>query len=162
MKFVTTLAIAGALLGTVLVSSASAGGNGAVILRADLTGAEEVPPVETETSGSAKFRINPNSDEIVFQLKVKDGVGLLGVAGAHVHCGSAGQNGPVAAFLATPIAGGIDGMLKVKGTITDVDVIPTACGSDVDDLVAAMQAGNTYVNVHSSGNPAGEVRGQIG
>jgi hypothetical protein len=31
----------------------------------------------------------------------------------------------------------------------------------LSDLLAAMQAGNTYVNVHTSQFPAGEVRGQI-
>lgn len=162
MKKLTTLIIAAVLLSAVLVSSASAGGSGAVILRADLSGDQEVPPVETDTSGTAKFRINPGSDEINFQLKVKDGVDLLAVAGAHVHCAPAGANGPVVAFLAPPVAGGVDGKLKVSGTITVADIVNEACGATVDELVASMQAGQAYVNVHSSANPPGEVRGQIG
>ncbi len=152
-----------AVLPTVmLASSASARGEGALILRADLSGAEEVPPVETTTSGTSKFRVNPGSGEIDFQLKVKDGVDLIAVAGAHIHCAPPGSNGPVAAFLATPVEGGVDGMLKVSGTITDADIIDVGCGSSVDELVEAMSAGQTYVNVHSLANPSGEVRGQIG
>jgi hypothetical protein len=29
------------------------------------------------------------------------------------------------------------------------------------NVVAALEAGRAYVNVHTSGNPAGEIRGQI-
>lgn len=161
-KKLFALVIAAGLSSTALASSASAGGNGAVILRADLSGNEEVPPVETDTSGTAKFRVNPNSDEINFQLKVKNGVDLLAVAGAHIHCAPAGMNGPVVAFLAQPTPGGVDGKLKVSGSIGDDDIINDACGATVDELVDSMEAGQAYVNVHSSANPAGEVRGQIG
>lgn len=162
MKKLIVFIVATVLPGALLVSSASAGGNGAVILRADLSGSQEVPPVVTDTSGTAKLRINPGSDEISFQLKVKDGVDLLAVAGAHVHCAPVGQNGPVVAFLAQPVAGGVDGKLKVSGTITDSDIVNNACGATVDELVASMQNGKAYVNVHSLANPSGEVRGQIG
>lgn len=156
------LVIAAGLPSAALASSASAGGNGAVVLRADLSGNQEVPAVESDTSGTAKFRVNPNSDEINFQLKVKDGVDLLAVAGAHIHCAPAGVNGPVVAFLAQPVAGGVDGKLKVSGSIGEDDIINDACGATVDELVASMEAGQAYVNVHSLANPSGEVRGQIG
>ena len=157
-----TLIIAAVLLSAASVSGAAAQGSGAIILGADLSGDQEVPPVETDTGGTAKFRLEPNSDEIDFKLKVKDGVDLLAVAGAHVHCAPAGANGPVVAFLAQPVADGIDGKLKVSGTITDADIINDACGATVDELVSSMQAGLAYVNVHSLANPSGEVRGQIG
>lgn len=162
MKRLVALLLVAAVPAAVSVSSASAGGNGAVILRADLSGAQEVPPVETDTSGTAKFRINPGSAEIDFQLKVKNGVGLLAVAGAHIHCAPTGANGPVVAFLATPNPAGVDGKLKVSGTITDANIVNDACGATVDELVASMQAGRAYVNVHSKANPSGVVRGQIG
>lgn len=161
-KMMVALVIAAGLPSTALASSASAGGNGAVILRANLSGNQEVPPVDSDTSGTAKFRINPNSDEIDFQLKVKNGVDLLAVAGAHIHCAPAGMNGPVVAFLAQPVAGGVDGKLKVSGSIGDTNIINNACGATVDELVDSMEAGQAYVNVHSSANPSGDVRGQIG
>ncbi len=161
MNKLISLIVAGVLSSVVFVSGAAAQGNGAVILRADLSGAEEVPPVETDASGTAKLRINPGSDEIHFQLKVSNGVDLLAVAGAHIHCAPAGANGPVVAFLAAPVDGGVDGKLMVSGTITDADIVNDACGATVDELVASMQDGNTYVNVHSAANPSGEVRGQI-
>jgi hypothetical protein len=32
---------------------------------------------------------------------------------------------------------------------------------DLEDLLEAMRSGNTYVNVHTSQYPGGEIRGQI-
>ena len=31
----------------------------------------------------------------------------------------------------------------------------------MEELIAAMEAGNTYVNVHTSANSGGEIRGQL-
>ena len=37
-----------------------------------------------------------------------------------------------------------------------------ACGwQDVDDVLAAIAAGDAYVNVHTRQHPGGEIRGQI-
>jgi len=53
----------------------------------------------------------------------------------------------------------------VTGTITPADVIgPTAQGiapGEWNELVAAIRAGVAYANVHSTTQPAGEIRGQI-
>lgn len=129
--------------------------------RAELSGDQEVPPVVTDTSGTAKFHVAVRSDEIRYKLDIRDADGVFGVAGAHIHCASAGQNGPVAAFLAQPVPGGLDGRVMVRGTLADADVIPTNCGTDIAELEQAMRAGDTYVNVHSIANPSGVVRGQI-
>jgi hypothetical protein len=34
-------------------------------------------------------------------------------------------------------------------------------GKTLDDLAAAMDSGETYVNVHTAENPDGELRGQL-
>ena len=34
-------------------------------------------------------------------------------------------------------------------------------GKSIADLVAKMQSGEAYVNVHTEANPNGEIRGQI-
>ena len=53
----------------------------------------------------------------------------------------------------------------VTGTVTSADVIgPASQGiapGEFGELVRAMRAGITYVNVHSTMFPAGEIRGQI-
>src|SRR5262249_11735088 len=65
--------------------------------KANLTGAEEVPPVVTETSGKVKIHFNKDETEAEFELTVHDGVR---VQQAHLHCAAAGVNGPVIIFLA--------------------------------------------------------------
>ena len=132
--------------------------------RAVLTGAEEVPdPVDTDTTGRATFRANRAETEIDFKLKIRRADGILAVAGGHIHCAPAGSNGPVAAFLAGAVPpAGFDGKVEIKATLTDASVLPTDCGTTIAELLDAMRAGDTYVNIHSAGNPAGEIRGQIG
>jgi hypothetical protein len=53
----------------------------------------------------------------------------------------------------------------VTGTIVPADVVGPAtqgiAAGEFGELVAAIRAGRTYANVHSSKFPAGEVRGQI-
>lgn len=128
-------------------------------LSARLTGDAEVPPVVTETTGKASFEVE--GDRIHYTLKVARGVAALGAAGAHIHCAPAGTNGPVVAFLAGAIPGGIDGDLKIQATLDAGNIVNTACGATIEELAASLAAGSAYVNVHSSPNPGGVVRGQI-
>lgn len=149
---------------TVLVLALAAGvasGNDTLEFKAELTGAEEVPLVETETTGEAKFEVNPAMTDIAYELEVEQATDILAVAGAHIHCAPAGENGPVVVFLAGAHPGGLDGKLEVKATLTGANIVNDACGETIAELVESMRAGNTYVNVHSAAHPGGEVRGQI-
>ncbi|MEZ4660819.1 MAG: CHRD domain-containing protein [Caldilineaceae bacterium] len=131
---------------------------------ADLKGKNEVPPVVTEAEGEVKLKISKSGNEIGFKLEIEDAdpsIGMLAVAGSHIHCGVAGQTGPIAAFLAQPVPGGISGKAKFKGTLTDADVRPTACGTTIAELVQAIAEGRAYVNAHSTAHPTGEIRGQL-
>jgi hypothetical protein len=53
----------------------------------------------------------------------------------------------------------------VEGTITLGDVIGPAgqglAAMEFDELLRAMRAGKTYVNVHSDKHPSGEIRGGV-
>lgn len=130
--------------------------------RAKLTGDEEVPdPVITDTTGEAEFEVNKKQTAIEFELEVKNAVDILGAAGAHIHCAPFGENGPVVVFLAGEVPGGFDGEVEIKATITEANIVNDACGATLLELIESMKEGNTYVNVHSIANPAGEVRGQI-
>jgi hypothetical protein len=48
-----------------------------------------------------------------------------------------------------------------RGNISDSSLKGALQGKTLDDLAAAMDSGDTYVNVHTAENPDGEIRGQI-
>ncbi len=139
--------------------------------RARLSGDKEVPDaVDTETRGRFKIEFNKDETEAEYRLRIRHGVR---VTQAHIHCAPEGENGPIVAFLAGFHAAGwdVDGKWISNAILTDENVripqnaTPSAtCPNtinDLSDLAEAMRDGNTYVNVHTSANPGGEIRGQI-
>jgi hypothetical protein len=130
---------------------------------AHLSGGEEVPPADTRATGQAKFQLSKDGSEISYRLIVAN---IQNVTQAHIHLAAPGVNGPVVAWLypsgppAQLIPGRTSGVLAT-GTITADDLVGPLAGASLADLLAAMEAGNTYVNVHTSQFPPGEVRGQI-
>jgi len=123
---------------------------------ADLSGSEEVPSVDTDATGEAEFEVDDGTIE--FELEVED---IEDVGAAHIHCGAVGVNGPVGVTLFTgpPLFSG-DGTLA-EGTITDPIPANACLWDDVSEVIAAMNTGDTYVNVHTVLKPGGEIRGQI-
>ena len=105
-----------------------------------LTGAQEVPPVNTQASGVSSIAV-------IGDKTVTGGVQTtnLNATAAHIHMAPAGQNGPVIIPLA-----------KNGDTYT---VPPGAKLTDAQ--FASFQAGNLYVNAHTAANPGGEIRGQL-
>eukprot|EP00581_Thalassiosira_minuscula_P031043 CAMPEP_0183766570 /NCGR_PEP_ID=MMETSP0739-20130205/11650_1 /TAXON_ID=385413 /ORGANISM="Thalassiosira miniscula, Strain CCMP1093" /LENGTH=164 /DNA_ID=CAMNT_0026005369 /DNA_START=198 /DNA_END=693 /DNA_ORIENTATION=- len=132
-------------------------GNGKPTFKATLS-----PEGDSVASGLAKFWTNEDETELTFKLFVRDAEGLIGKAGAHLHCAPLGSNGGVVAFLASTLTGGLMGFLILKATLTDANVKAGGdCGDDVPALVNSIRDGNVYVNIHSNDNPSGDVRGQI-
>jgi hypothetical protein len=131
--------------------------------RAHLNGAQEVPPADTRAQGQAIFRLSKDGESLHYKLIVAN---IENVTMAHIHLAPAGVNGPVVAWLypAGPppqlIEGRFNGVLA-EGVITAADLVGPLAGADLGDLVDEIVAGNTYVNVHTSQFPGGEVRGQI-
>lgn len=131
--------------------------------RAHLTGAAEVPAVETQARGQATFQLSPDGTELSYRLIVAN---IEDVLMSHIHMAPAGVNGGVVAWLypAGPppqlIEGRFSGVLAT-GTVTAADLTGALEGESLDALVEALNTGNAYVNVHTTANPGGEVRGQI-
>lgn len=145
----------GTLTGSAVGPAAQGGSAG--VLTAALSADQEVPANDSLARGQAVFRLRDG--EIHYRLVVAN---LFDVRAAHIHLAPAGTNGPVVAFLfpPTPLEGRTSGVLA-EGIITAADLIGPLAGASLDDLVAAMRAGTTYVNVHTVAIPAGEIRGQI-
>ena len=125
----------------------------------ELTGNEEVPPVQTDATGSAEFTA-PHFDNIGYSVNVSN---IDKVTAAHIHSGKIGENGPVVVTLfktETPSAEPINGNLA-SGNITNANLEGPMAGKTLIDLTKSMELGETYVNVHTEENPNGEIRGQI-
>jgi hypothetical protein len=121
---------------------------------ASLNGASEVPAVTTGATGTATFSLDEEEDVIQFTLNVTN---ISNVTAAHIHSGAAGVNGDIVAFLFSgPQTGTVNGQLSA-GTIRSQDVQ----GISFSQLSTLMRTGQAYVNVHTTQNPAGEIRGQI-
>ncbi len=109
-------------------------------LTADLSFENEIPAADSTATGSAEFTLNQGQGEICFNISV---TGLSGAVTAdHIHMGAADQNGGVVVSLEGDLNGCVD--------------------ADRAMIKAIRQnPGNYYVNVHTSLNPGGEVRGQL-
>lgn len=123
------------------------------LLEATLDGANEVPPVETIATGRVDLVANHRFNTIAFDLRTD---GLADIISAHVHFGDPGVVGPVLFTLSTapsPVATGLLGS-------DDLTPDPADGINSIDDAITAMTGGRTYVEVHTSADPDGEIRGQ--
>jgi len=133
-----------ALAGITLIAGVLAAGTGMAIAGATqvtLSGAQEVPPVQTSATGAGTITVNDDKS-------VSGSVTTKGVKGtmAHIHEAAPGQNGGVAI------------PLTQKG---DNEWAVPAGAKLSDDQYKAYKAGNLYVNVHSDAHKSGEIRGQL-
>jgi hypothetical protein len=131
-----------------------------LIFRATLEGEQEVPPVDSDAKGVAIFRLSNDGTELEYKVIVAN---IEDVTAAHIHLAPIGENGDIVAFLFNPEApteGRTNGVLA-KGTITSADLVGPLEGATLSELIDEMEAGNTYVNVHTVEHPGGEIRGQI-
>jgi hypothetical protein len=131
--------------------------------RAHLSGRAEEPANDSRATGQAVFQLNSDGTELSYRLNVAN---IQNVNQAHIHLGPAGANGPVVAWLypaeppAQLIEGRSSGPLRT-GVITAANLVGPLAGQSLSALVDEINAGNTYVNVHTSQIPGGEIRGQI-
>jgi len=132
--------------------------------------------VSTKATGKFRARINDRHDTIEYELNYANLEGA--VTQAHIHFGQQSTVGGIvvwlcqtaanpapAAVAATPMCppdtlGG-----AVTGTITPAQVLAQPLqginAGEFEELVRAIRAGATYVNVHSSLHGPGEIRGQL-
>jgi glucose/arabinose dehydrogenase len=130
---------------------------GAANFSANLSGDQEVPPVDTQARGAATFQFNREVTELDFKLLVAN---IEGVVAAHIHCAPVGVNGPVAVTLFTGGPVSPNGILA-QGTVNAPDDGNGCDWTSLQEVLTAIHNGYAYVNVHTQSNPGGEIRGQI-
>ncbi|MBK8771660.1 MAG: CHRD domain-containing protein [Rhizobiales bacterium] len=126
---------------TLMVAGASFAQAEMLTFKADLTAASEVPPAtDSKGSGMATVTVDTDTKKVSWEVTSKD---LTGDAtAAHIHGpAAAGENAPPMIDISANIA-------KGSGDITDAQL-------------ADLQAGRTYLNIHTMKYPDGEIRGQL-
>lgn len=114
--------------------------------KADLKGSSEVPPNTTSGTGSATVTLDSATNKITWNVSFS---GLTGPATAvHIHGPApAGKNAGVLIWLST----------KGKTATSPLHGSGKFTAAQVSDLMN----GQCYVNVHTTANPGGEIRGQL-
>ena len=154
--------------------------------RTDLVGEAEVPPLFSESYGSAL--VFGNDSSLTYQINVTS---LDNVTGAFLYKGDTSENGEVLVSLlnSTEPSGVIDGKL-VEGTINSSSILvplanlttnltsampaannlttnltsampAPAPASKLASLIDLMNQNMTYINIHTSKFPEGELRGTL-
>lgn len=135
----------------VLAGLASAGAIGVaraapIKMTVPLTGAEQVPPVQTSGTGTATILYNPDTRVLSWSVT------FSGLSGP-----------PTMAHFHGPAAAGKNANVKVwiskKGEPVTSPMTGEAKLSEAD--AKEFMAGDWYVNVHTPDHPAGEIRGQV-
>jgi hypothetical protein len=134
-------------------------------ISANLRGFSEVPSKFTAGTGTFRATIDQTAQTITFTLTFSNLTGPP--AASHIHFAQKDVNGGVQVFFCdgtghpacpTTASG------TITGTVHAADVIDAGQGigaGDFNDLVKAILAGKTYVNIHTAKFPGGEIRGQI-
>lgn len=121
---------------------------------ANLSGQEEVPPVQTQATGMADFIVM--GDTVNYTVNASN---IQGATAGHIHLGKPGENGPVVITLFnydTPMD-----QVSETGSFTAADQEGPMTGQPYQELGMAALNGTLYVNIHTEKNPNGEIRGQI-
>jgi CHRD domain len=121
----------------------------------NLTGSEEVPPVQTNATGMAEISAyTVAGDSITYSVNVTN---IKDVTAGHIHFGKEGENGPIVVtlFKYDPPRNEV----SETGTITADKLEGPMAGKRVFDVALAGSNGSLYMNIHTVENPNGEIRG---
>lgn len=121
---------------------------------ASMTGLNEVPPQPSVlASGLATF--DASESQIDFSITVQN---ITGVTDVQLRSGAPGVVGPAIADLYNgPTTGAITSATLTSGVISASGLTAIS----LDSLKVLMRSGNAYVNLTTTAQPNGEIRGQI-
>ena len=154
------LGICTGALALVLVLSTQAS---AQTLTANLNGGEETPAIlNTGMVGSVEVSVDPVNREVAVTLRVFNAP--TPTTAGHIHIGAKGTPGPTVLNF-PPALNGRTGdfamTFRVGDTLGVFTPRPAIGINTIDDAIQAILLGNSYVNIHTTQNPGGEIRGQL-
>jgi CHRD domain-containing protein len=130
-------------------------------LTATLSGANETPApgINTGAFGSATVTLDLGTRTASWVVDVFNLPS--GVSAGHIHVGAAGTAGPTVVNFIVPSPASND--FRIAGSLKDTDwtLRPDQGIRSADDMIQAILGGNSYVNIHTTVNGGGEIRGQL-
>ncbi|MGK0185849.1 MAG: hypothetical protein ACI9R3_001632 [Verrucomicrobiales bacterium] len=133
------------------------------------SGNQENPAVVSTATGSGTLSLNDDESRLSILLSFT-GIDLDStqtastaddLAGLHIHLGAAGANGGVIFGIPANDTSG-DTLISAEfGSVASVWDAAEGNGTTLTDQLVSLKAGNLYLNVHTTANPSGEIRGQI-
>jgi len=158
----TAITISLALFGFSISASnqAQAQAQGGEGFKADLTGKDEVPPTESNATGTAEILFNNDSSQASYFVNT---TGFEKITGAHIHNGTQGVNGDVVVALSKEKSSKNkdNPAIWFAGNIQSSDLQGPLKGKEISDLANLINNESAYVNVHTADNPDGAIRGQL-
>jgi hypothetical protein len=147
VKKALTAVVLGAAAALAVTALASGAARDTYMVGAKLTAKAEVPapkgaPAAAKGSFTGDYVENSKGAVLTWKLSFS-GLSGPGTA-AHIHMGKPGVAGPVI----VPLCGPCKASQSGKATISK-------------SVIAALEGGKAYVNVHTAKNAAGEIRGQV-
>lgn len=149
MRILNKISIVGSLFAAVFfIASCGSSSDDAPVapantFSANLTVAQEVPAPSFNPRGSGAVTLDPVTKVLTGSFTT---IGLNNATLAHIHNGVVGVAGPVVVPL----------------TLTAADTWSVPANTVLTDAqIALLQAGSYYVNIHTTQNAAGEIRGQL-
>jgi hypothetical protein len=117
------------------------------VFQAELSGAQEVPPVDTPASGRAAFVLDGDTNILYYRVIVWD---IEDIQVAHLHPGLPGETGPAEITL-----------FPNGDPLFDVEQPLGASVQLTQAQADTLLANGYYINVHTLAHPPGEIRGQV-
>jgi hypothetical protein len=137
----------------------------------NLSGANEVPPVNTPGTGLATIILDPTAQTI--QINATFSGLTSNVTMAHIHCcapigTNAGVATTVPAFPGFPVGATFGTYTSAVFDLTQPTIYNPAfitleggLAQAEAALIAGIEGGQTYFNIHTVNNPGGEIRSQL-
>ena len=164
----------GIALLTVIAAHVQAAPTAMLKFAASLDGASEIPPNDSPGTGAATVEIDTAARTLSIRIDLD---GLTGrTTAAHIHCCTADPGSGMIGIAVTPVTltgfpfGVTSGNYEQRFDLTNsstytLNFIANLGGGSTEGaeaaLMAGIQAGKAYVDIHSTAFPAGEIRGLL-
>lgn len=110
---------------------------------AELSGKNQVPPVTSDATGTAKLTLDRGSKTLTWEVTYKGLTGEPTAAHLHGPAKEGANAAPIVPFN-PPLASPLRGSSVVSDTV-----------------ITQLDNGEIYLNIHTAANPNGEIRGQL-